>query len=110
MDTRKLLGIIAGLVVAGGALAQASTGASQAQQTQQMQEEREFELRRQLHLMQLERDEQRARALERCQVNRGVDCDTDEGLREWLLQDRTRAEAVLDGARLRSGALPPEAR
>lgn len=108
MDTGKLLGIIAGLVVAGGALAQASTGASQA--TQQMQEEREFQLRRQLQLMQLEQDEQRARARERCQVNRGVDCDTEEGLREWLLQDRTRAEAVLDGARLRSGALPPEAR
>jgi hypothetical protein len=35
-------------------------------------------------------------ARERCIANRGTDCDTLEGLREWLLLDRTRAEAVLD--------------
>lgn len=36
------------------------------------------------------------RARERCVEQRGVDCDTAEGLQEWLLLDRTRAEAVLD--------------
>jgi hypothetical protein len=43
--------------------------------------------------------EQQARieqARERCLANRGADCDTMEGLREWLLLDRSRAEAVLD--------------
>jgi hypothetical protein len=35
-------------------------------------------------------------ARERCIANRGTDCDSLEGLREWLLLDRSRAEAVLD--------------
>jgi hypothetical protein len=35
-------------------------------------------------------------ARERCIANRGTDCDTLEGLREWLLLDRSRADAVLD--------------
>src|SRR5258706_10752696 len=35
-------------------------------------------------------------ARERCIANRGADCDTLEGLREWLLLDRSRADAVLD--------------
>jgi hypothetical protein len=35
-------------------------------------------------------------ARDRCIANRGADCDTLEGLREWLLLDRSRAEAVLD--------------
>ncbi len=36
------------------------------------------------------------RARQKCTANRGVDCDTMEGLQEWLLLDRSRAEAVLD--------------
>jgi hypothetical protein len=39
------------------------------------------------------------RAKERCRLNRGVDCDTPEGLKEWLLLERTREEAVRDGSR-----------
>jgi hypothetical protein len=35
-------------------------------------------------------------AAEKCRANRGVDCDTLQGLQEWLLQDRSRADAVLD--------------
>jgi len=48
--------------------------------------------------------ERRAKALERCKANRGVDCDTPEGLREWLLQERTRREAVNEGSRRRPPA------
>jgi hypothetical protein len=36
------------------------------------------------------------RARENCNAQRGVDCDTDRGLDEWLIQERSRAEAVLD--------------
>jgi type II secretory pathway pseudopilin PulG len=36
------------------------------------------------------------RARETCNANHGVDCDTEQGLQEWLLLERTRAEAVLD--------------
>ena len=39
------------------------------------------------------------RAVERCKAQRGVDCDTPEGLHEWTLQERSRAEAVKDGSR-----------
>lgn len=39
------------------------------------------------------------RAKTRCRLNRGVDCDTPEGLKEWLLAERSREEAVLDGSR-----------
>ena len=31
---------------------------------------------------------QRARAITRCRENRGVDCDTAEGLKEWIQQER----------------------
>ena len=37
-------------------------------------------------------------ARERCKANRGVDCDTPEGLKEWLLLERSRQEAVRDGS------------
>jgi hypothetical protein len=37
---------------------------------------------------------ERARA--RCVVNRGTDCDTEEGLQEWIMLDRSRESAVLD--------------
>ncbi len=48
--------------------------------------------------MQLEQDRQARidRARQKCNANRGVDCDTMEGLQEWLLLDRSRADAVLD--------------
>jgi len=36
------------------------------------------------------------RAQDRCNANRGIDCDTLDGLQEWLLLDRTRSDAVLD--------------
>jgi len=36
------------------------------------------------------------RARDKCIANRGGDCDTMDGLQEWLLLDRTRADAVLD--------------
>ena len=39
------------------------------------------------------------RAKARCSLNRGVNCDTPEGLKEWLLAERSREEAVLDGSR-----------
>jgi len=39
------------------------------------------------------------RAKERCKLNRGVDCDTPGGLKEWLLLERSREEAVRDGSR-----------
>jgi len=42
---------------------------------------------------------ERARA--RCQENRGVDCDSLEGLKEWILQERSREEAVREGSRHR---------
>src|SRR5471032_2052481 len=46
---------------------------------------------------------QRKRAITRCRENRGVDCDTAEGLKEWIQQERPitdeeRARAA--GARL----------
>jgi hypothetical protein len=39
------------------------------------------------------------RAEERCRQNHGVDCDTPEGLKEWLLLERSREEAVREGSR-----------
>jgi hypothetical protein len=45
--------------------------------------------------------EVRARATERCKANRGVDCETAEGLREWEMQERTRAQAIREGSRPR---------
>lgn len=44
------------------------------------------------------------RARENCNANRGVDCDTPQGLQEWLALERSRAEAVLDRM-----AVPPPA-
>jgi hypothetical protein len=42
------------------------------------------------------------KAVERCKANRGVDCDTREGLKEWQLLERTRREAIQDGSRRRA--------
>jgi hypothetical protein len=49
------------------------------------------------------REAQLERARARCVEQRGVDCDTVQGLQEWMLIDRTREEAVLDQVRLPSG-------
>jgi hypothetical protein len=48
--------------------------------------------------MQAQADQQRRieQAAEKCRANRGADCDSLQGLQEWLLQDRSRADAVLD--------------
>jgi len=46
------------------------------------------------------------RAKERCRLNHGVDCDTPEGLKEWLLQERSRQEAIRDGSRHRLPTRP----
>jgi hypothetical protein len=43
-------------------------------------------------------EERRKDAIARCEAQRGVDCRTEEGLRVWLLQERSRAEAVEDGS------------
>ncbi len=37
-------------------------------------------------------------AKKRCRLNHGVDCDTPGGLKEWLLLERSRKEAVRDGS------------
>ena len=46
------------------------------------------------------------RAVDRCKAQRGVDCETAQGLQEWVLQERSRAEAVLDGSRRRVSTPP----
>jgi hypothetical protein len=33
------------------------------------------------------RESLRDRAIKRCKENRGIDCDSDRGLREWLRED-----------------------
>jgi hypothetical protein len=40
--------------------------------------------------------ERRERAQARCIEQRGVDCDTEQGLREWLLLEQSREEALLN--------------
>jgi hypothetical protein len=50
--------------------------------------------------------DRRARAQERCRANRGVDCDSAEGLNEWKLLERSRREAVSEGSRHRLPAPP----
>jgi len=49
------------------------------------------------------------RAIERCRLNHGVDCDTPEGLKEWVLQERTRQEAIRDGSHRRRPTQPVRA-
>ena len=38
-------------------------------------------------------------AKERCRQNLGMDCKSGQGLKEWLLLDRSRNEAVREGSR-----------
>jgi hypothetical protein len=47
-------------------------------------------------LIQAEQQRRFEAAREKCLAHRGADCDTVAGLQEWLLLDRSRAEAVLD--------------
>jgi hypothetical protein len=58
--------------------------------------EREREM---LARQQQQRDAAYAAARARCIEQRGVDCDTEQGLQEWLLLDRSREQAVLDNVR-----------
>jgi len=46
--------------------------------------------------MQAEQQRRIDAARAQCLANRGTDCDSMAGLREWLLNDRSRADAVLD--------------
>jgi len=46
------------------------------------------------------------KAKERCKAQRGTNCDTPEGLNEWMLQERSRQEAIRDGSRHRPA--PPK--
>ncbi len=54
---------------------------------------------------------QRERAIARCKANRGVDCETPAGLKEWIDQERPITDeerAAAAGAR--RAAQPPKAR
>lgn len=46
--------------------------------------------------LQAEQQRRIEQAREKCLAHRGPDCDTMAGLHEWLLIDRSRADAVLD--------------
>ena len=63
-------------------------------QTQLTEREREM-----LARQQQQRDAMYAAARARCIEQRGVDCNTEQGLQEWLLLDRSREQAVLDNIR-----------
>lgn len=45
---------------------------------------------------QMQRDAILARAKARCIEQRGVDCESEQGLQEWILLERSRESAVLD--------------
>jgi len=49
---------------------------------------------------------QRERAIERCNEHRGSDCETDAGLAEWLLLERSRSEAEAEGSRSKNQTAP----
>jgi type II secretory pathway pseudopilin PulG len=91
----KPLILLVALAAAFPAIAQQSTGA------QQSTVQRDLELIRQAQQEQAYRAQQEQmrrteRARANCIANRGVDCDSEAGLQEWLLLERSRAEAVLD--------------
>ena len=56
---------------------------------------------------QKERNAQHVRAVARCKADRGVDCSTPQGLQEWELQERSRAQAVREGSRRGSPQAEP---
>jgi hypothetical protein len=88
--TSAVTAVLLGVALQAGAQ-NSSGGASANQQALQAERER-------LMIMQAQRmqEDLRQRAQERCVAQRGTNCDTDEGLREWMLLDRTREQAVLD--------------
>lgn len=49
---------------------------------------------------------ERERAIERCNEHRGTDCETDAGLAEWLLQERSRGDAEAEGSRSKHQTAP----
>ena len=51
--------------------------------------------------------ERRARAIANCEANRGTDCRSEAGLREWELLERALAEAVREGSRRKPIPPPP---
>ena len=53
--------------------------------------------------------DRRARAIANCEANRGTDCRSEAGLREWELLERSRAEAVREGSRRKPVPPPPPA-
>lgn len=77
------------LCLPGLAAAQAGLNGVTRQQLEEAQRTRAQQLAQ-------ERDARIQRARDKCNANHGTDCDTMEGLQEWLLLDRSRAEAVLD--------------
>jgi hypothetical protein len=84
------------LAAAAAAAAFSRPAAAQAQPAARDAAAYEDARRQQSMLLQQERDARIQRARGKCLANRGGDCDTMEGLQEWLLLDRSRAEAVLD--------------
>jgi type II secretory pathway pseudopilin PulG len=99
-----LAGLLAGLIALPG-WAQLSTDRERQQQLEEAQRDQ---------ALRAQRDAQRRlqRARDNCNANHGVDCDSEQGLQEWLLLERTRAEAVLDRvippASSSSGASSPQ--
>src|SRR6266853_1342640 len=99
-----LAGLLAGLIALPG-WAQLSTDRERQQQLEEAQRDQ---------ALRAQQDAQRRlqRARDNCNANHGVDCDSEQGLQEWLLLDRTRAEAVLDRvippASSSSGASSPQ--
>jgi hypothetical protein len=89
LDGMKPLIVFVALAAAFPVLAQQSTVPRDLELIRQAQQE-------QAYRAQLEQQRRTERARANCIANRGVDCDSDEGLQEWLILERSRAEAVLD--------------
>lgn len=66
-------------------------------------------VRAQAAWLQAEQQRRFERAAEQCRLHRGTDCETPQGLQEWLLNERSRAEAVLDRIAPITVAPPPVA-
>jgi hypothetical protein len=49
-----------------------------------------------LALQQKQREELLARARARCLEQRGVDCDSEQGLQEWILLEQSRQQYLLE--------------
>jgi hypothetical protein len=79
------------------AFAQRSTADRDAELLRQVQQEQALRTQQDL-----QRRTERARA--NCIANRGVDCNSEAGLQEWLILERSRAEAVLDRVNPPAGA------